>query len=676
MECGLLPSLAAVAVLERLAYLVRTRTQRLVPAVLIVVVAITAAACETSSTISAGPDPVKCQVALTSPPMMEAAGGNGSITVATQPECAWTASTSAGWISSLSPSSGQGNGTVSFRVAANDGAALREGTVTINNEQARVSQRAPCRFTLTPASQTVATSGGASTVGVATDGDCSWTATTETPWITLTGPTTGTGPAVIGFTFSPNIGAERTGSIVVAGQRATVIQGAAATPTPPTCDASISPTSESIGASGGAGTPITVTSAAGCAWSAGSTVPWITITAGATGSGNGTVTFLVAANTGAARTGTIAIASHVFTVSQSAGATPPPACTYSIAPPSQTAPATASTGTLTVTTTAACSWTAVSGVPWITVTTGAAGTGNGTVGFSIGANAGAERAGTITIATQTFTVNQAAAATACTYSIAPTSQDVAASATTGTVTVTAGAGCTWTGTSGVPWITVTSGASGSGNGSVGFSVAANTGTARSGTMTIAGQGFTVNQAAPCTYSIAPTSQDVSASAATGTVTVTAGAGCAWTATSGVPWISVMSGASGTGNGSVGFSVAANTGTARSGTISIAGQTFTVNQAAFVPACTYTLSASSQSVPAAGATGSVGVMTATGCTWTASSNVPWLTVTSGASGSGNGTVGFSAAANSGALRTGVLTIGSQTFTVTQVGAIGPLRSQSP
>ena len=669
---------AAVAVVERITHLVRTKTRRLVPAVLFVL-AIAAAGCETTSTVSAGPDPVKCQVALSAPQMMEAGGGNSAITVSTQPECAWTASTSASWITSVSPATGQGNGSVTFRVAANDGASVREGTISINNELARVSQRAPCRFTLTPAIQTIATSGGASTVEVTTDGDCAWTATTETTWITLTGPATGTGPAVIGFTVPPNVGAERTGSIVIAGQRATVIQGAAAPAPSPNCDgASIAPTAQSIGAAGGPGSPIAVTSSSGCAWSASSTVPWITVTAGATGSGNGTVTFTVAANTGAARNGTIAIANRVFAVSQAAGTSTPPACTYSLAPPSQSAPATASTGTVTVTTTAACAWTAVSGAQWITVTSGASGTGNGTVGFSVAANAGTDRAGTITIATQTFTVNQAASTPSCTYSIAPGSQDVGASSTTGTVTVTSGAGCTWTATSNaLPWLTVTSGASGSGNGAVGFSVAANTGAARNGTISIAGQTFTVNQAAPCTYSIAPPSQNVSASATTGTVTVTAGAGCTWTATTNAPtWLSVTSGTSGAGNGTVGFSVAANTGSARNGTITIAGQTFTVNQNAPAPSCTYSLSAGSQSVASTAGSGSVNVTTATGCNWTASSNAPsWLSVTSGTSGSGNGTIAFSWAANTGALRTGALTIGGQTFTVTQA-AVGPLRFQSP
>jgi Zn-dependent metalloprotease len=84
---------------------------------------------------------------------------------------------------------------------------------------------------------------------------------------------------------------------------------------------------------------------------------------------------------------------------------------------------------------------------------------------------------------------------ACTFSINPTSASYAAGGGTGSVTVTAGAGCAWTAVSNATFITITSGSSGSGNGTVNYSVAANGGTSsRNGTMTIAGQTFTVTQA--------------------------------------------------------------------------------------------------------------------------------------------------------------------------------------
>ncbi len=88
-----------------------------------------------------------------------------------------------------------------------------------------------------------------------------------------------------------------------------------------------------------------------------------------------------------------------------------------------------------------------------------------------------------------------------------------------------------------------------------------------------------NSNAACSYSIAPTSTSVAANASNASVQVTAPSGCSWTATSNVNWISITSGSSGSGNGTTFYSVATNTGAARIGTATIAGQTFTVNQAA-------------------------------------------------------------------------------------------------
>jgi Zn-dependent metalloprotease len=83
----------------------------------------------------------------------------------------------------------------------------------------------------------------------------------------------------------------------------------------------------------------------------------------------------------------------------------------------------------------------------------------------------------------------------CTFSISPTSSSQPAGGGAGSVSVTTQAGCAWTAASNSSFITITSGSSGSGSGTVNYSVAANGGTgSRSGTMTIAGQTFTVTQA--------------------------------------------------------------------------------------------------------------------------------------------------------------------------------------
>ncbi|MDQ4122848.1 MAG: carboxypeptidase regulatory-like domain-containing protein [Acidobacteriota bacterium] len=85
-------------------------------------------------------------------------------------------------------------------------------------------------------------------------------------------------------------------------------------------------------------------------------------------------------------------------------------------------------------------------------------------------------------------------------------------------------------------------------------------------------------ATQCTYSLNPTSVNIAAAATSGSFTVTAPAGCSWTAVPNDGWLSITSGSPGSGNGTVNYSVGPNSGAARVGTITVAGQTFTVNQA--------------------------------------------------------------------------------------------------
>jgi hypothetical protein len=175
-------------------------------------------------------------------------------------------------------------------------------------------------------------------------------------------------------------------------------------------------------------------------------------------------------------------------------------------------------------------------------------------------------------------VNQAAGA--CTATIAPPSQSVAAGGGAATsITVTTAAGCGWNATPSQGWITITSGASGVGPGTVAFSVAANTGIARSATITIAGQTHTVNQANGCTYTVTPGSHSLDSEAQTApAITVTTGTGCTWTAVSNTGFITVETGASGTGPGTVTYRVTKHNGNnPRTGTLTIAGRTFTVVQ---------------------------------------------------------------------------------------------------
>jgi len=615
-----------------------------------------AGACGSTSTTSVGPSPIKCEVSLVGPPQVGAGAGTGTITVSTQAECAWTASTDAPWITALTPRSGQGNGKVNFAVAANPVPSGREGDIIVNDTHVLVRQDfSPCTFNVAPTATTVTAAATSRTITVNTVAECTWTSTSGATWLTLTGGN-GTGNGSVTVLAAANGGLARTGSVVVAGETIIVSQSASGTGS---CSYGIQPTTFAAPASGGPASA-SITSAPGCAWSATSDVPWISITAGVAGNGNGTVAYTVATNTTAsARTGRLTVEGGTLTVNQSAGST---ACDYAINPASRSVGATANSVATSVTVSPGCVWTAVSNTSWLTIVSGAAGNGNGSVNIDVGVNDTPARSGTLTIAGRVFTVNQAGG---CAFSITPTQLTIDADGGSSSVGVTTGAGCGWNTTvSGqAPWITVSSGGSGSGNGTVNFSVAKNSGPPRNGTMTVAGQTFTVNQVNGCAFSISPTSQSIGAAGGTGSTAVTAGSGCGWNVTSNDPWITLSSG-SGTGSGPVNFTVGANTGPARTGTLTVAGQTFTVSQAS---GCTFAITPTSQSVAASGGGVGTAVATAAGCAWSTSISpqAPWLTLSSSGAGSGNGTVSFNAAANSGPQRSGTATVAGQTFTVVQV-----------
>ena len=183
----------------------------------------------------------------------------------------------------------------------------------------------------------------------------------------------------------------------------------------------------------------------------------------------------------------------------------------------------------------------------------------------------------------------------------PDSQSFAASGGSGSAALTTQTGCGWTATSNATWITIASGGTGTGNGTVNYSVASNPSTTqRTGTMTIAGLTFTVTQAGiSCSFSIAPPNMAFTSNGGSSNVTVTAPAGCPWTATTSAAWITITSGASGTGNGTVIYSVAINTGAARTGTLTIAGLSCLVMQAAY--SCSSLVGPPSQSFTSAGGT---------------------------------------------------------------------------
>ena len=173
---------------------------------------------------------------------------------------------------------------------------------------------------------------------------------------------------------------------------------------------------------------------------------------------------------------------------------------------------------------------------------------------------------------------------------------------------------------------------------------------------------------PCTYSLSPATLQAAVSGGSVTVGIKTTASCSW-AVSGLPgWITVSGASSGTGSASVTLVVAPSTGASLSATFPIGGASFTITQPA-ASACIYALSPGGQAFGVAGGAGTIDITVSTGCPWAAASNASWITITGGSTGNGNGSVAFQAAPNTGAARSGTVTVaGLLSFTVEEADAL--------
>ena len=189
----------------------------------------------------------------------------------------------------------------------------------------------------------------------------------------------------------------------------------------------------------------------------------------------------------------------------------------------------------------------------------------------------------------TVSVNAATSVTAtfvlCDCSITPSFVDFGPTGGTSILSITSNnPSCSWGTASGTDWLAATP-SSGVGKRTVTVSAAPNSALERTGTMTIAGQPLNVTQSGiNCSYSISSTQLNFDANSGNGSINIIAPAGCYWTVSNNaIPWIKILYGSVGNGNGTVTFNVDANSGGAqRTGTVTIEGQTVTVTQSQWIP----------------------------------------------------------------------------------------------
>lgn len=491
-------------------------------------------------------------------------GGGGTLRVSTARECAWSARSETGWVVLTSDASGQGDGLVQFRVSSNDAPAPRNGAIAVNEQRQPISQQGrPCEFSLSSDHESMPGAGGERTIDVtASSAQCGWTAAAEAPWVTIVEGRQGSGNGAVTFTVAPATGPPRSATLTIAGQSVRIDQGNG-------CTFSVNPASLSVASAGGEQVVRVDATGAQCTWTATAGAPWITIAGSNNGTGSGAVTVRVAPTDGPPRSATLTIAGRTVRIDQGTG------CAVNLNPASSTIAAQGGSLAIGVESGAGCPWTAAAGQSWVSIASGAQGSGPGRVDVAVSANSGPARSGDVTIGGRVFAISQASG---CAYTIAPTSQNVPGASTTGVVSVATAAGCPWTVESSVSWITLASG-TGTGPGDLRFTTAPNESPARTGTITIAGHAFTVNQESLCTYTLAPPSHEFDASGGNGNVLVIVNGPCTWTAASAADWIQMTAGLSGRGDGLVQFTVPPNAGPPRTGFVTIAGQQYRVTQAA-------------------------------------------------------------------------------------------------
>jgi hypothetical protein len=363
----------------------------------------------------------------------------------------------------------------------------------------------------------------------------------------------------------------------------------------PVCSITLAPPNRSFSPSAGDGTVNVTASAASCPWTAAAGASWITITAGASGTGSGAIQYSVAANESAStRVSVITVGEQAHTITQQ-GQSP---CTYSLSPTDATIDPAGAGGSFVVNTTAGCSWTAQSNAEWLVIVSGAEGTGSGAVSYQAGENPGTgTRSADIVVADQKFTLTQLGQSDPeqCTYTVDPTQFSPCMAEGTLTTRVETQDICKWTVVSDVPWMTITTGESGTGSSNIVVTYTDNYDAPREGLLKVrwptssAGQNVRVAQAG-CVYGTSQSVFAFDAGGGTGSFTVVQQSQpyecggplqnrCVWSATPTAPWITVTSSMPRVGDDMVSFTVTVNTlPTPRTGTIVVRDRIVEITQA--------------------------------------------------------------------------------------------------
>jgi len=184
----------------------------------------------------------------------------------------------------------------------------RNGNVRVASETLTVQQAGACTYAIKPNDYHAGRGPDSISIDVSTNSGCGWTTSTDAAWVTVSAGRSGTGNGAVRLDIPANDGPARTAVVTIAGKPFTLSQDGL-------CATSIKPAYYDAGR-GPDDIMIHVTAASGCTWTAASTVSWVSVAEGASGSGEGNVRLLVQPNSGAARAVTLTIAGQPFALTQ------------------------------------------------------------------------------------------------------------------------------------------------------------------------------------------------------------------------------------------------------------------------------------------------------------------------------------------------------------------------
>ncbi|MCP4697561.1 MAG: DUF1566 domain-containing protein [Gammaproteobacteria bacterium] len=155
-----------------------------------------------------------------------AESNSNSISVTAPTKCAWTAESDSAWLKIFSDASGIGDGMIAYTTDANLSKSIRTGILRIAGQTFTVTQEGiDCSYTITPSSRSHTANAGNDAASVSAPAACSWTAFSNTAWISLASDAENAGNSVVSYNVAANPDtASRTGTLTIAEKTFSVSQ--------------------------------------------------------------------------------------------------------------------------------------------------------------------------------------------------------------------------------------------------------------------------------------------------------------------------------------------------------------------------------------------------------------------------------------------------------------------